>query len=69
MSKRLNVDSIARMYSDEEADLSDRNAVLDEARCASCGSLLPERGDELFLTCTSCGRVVGDVEDQSESHG
>ncbi len=57
MTRRLSITDLARLYSTDEADLSEGNAALDEARCTSCGSLLPEQGDELFPpTCPVCGR-------------
>ena len=59
MSKRLSIDSLAAMYLDLEADLSDRDAVLDDVRCDACGAVVVETESELFpLACPACGHGV-----------
>ncbi len=59
MSKRLSIDSIARMYSVIEADLSDGDPGTDGERCAVCGSLVPHQDGELLPpACPACGHEM-----------
>ena len=61
MSRRLSVDSLRKMYFGVEADLSNRNAALDEARCSACGAEVVDQKDEVFRCCSS-GHVIETTE-------